>query len=295
MNYFKPGTRYRMPTVFGPAPGPRQRADGTRWTSEETGVMSAQWLTVRQEVPAAELEALMPPGFILRGDPVVAVQAAYFHNLYWLGGRSYGIVIVDWPVTYQGGSETIDGAFCPVMWEGEPDAIMTGREELGFPKLFADIPPLAVDPASGTASAEASWLGHRFFELSIDGLEESDSTPRMPGSGGANLYQKYMPRTGPNGEGGTDVSYVTTSAPRGVAASAAISIEDMTFRRWTGSGSARWHEATFQQLPTTHHIINRLAAIPVLREAGAEMVEFSGPGLAIAVEMMRVVDGSDLI
>src|SRR5579883_2609363 len=141
----KPGVRYRMPVVFGPAPGPRQKADGTPWKPEETGTMSCQWLAVSYLTRAAQLERLLPPGFALRGDPVLTVSLSFFDKLYWLAGRGYGIVIVDFPVTYNGRSEVIEGTFCPVLWEGIPDAILTGREELGFPKLFGDIPRLSWD------------------------------------------------------------------------------------------------------------------------------------------------------
>ncbi|WGM47904.1 hypothetical protein KOAAANKH_02790 [Brevundimonas sp. NIBR10] len=32
-----PASRYRMPIMFGPAPGPRQHPDGRMWTPEEGG------------------------------------------------------------------------------------------------------------------------------------------------------------------------------------------------------------------------------------------------------------------
>ncbi|WP_372389186.1 acetoacetate decarboxylase family protein [Xanthomonas axonopodis] len=104
----------------------------------------------------AALEALLPPGFSLRGEPLVHVSLACFRKLYWLAGRGYGILKVGLPVTYTGKTETIDGAFCLVIWEGRPDAIMTGREELGFPKLFADMPELDIDLEQGRALGGAS-------------------------------------------------------------------------------------------------------------------------------------------
>lgn len=67
----KPGVRYRMPTVFGPAPGPRQKADGTPWRPEETGTMNGHWLTVRYRTHAGQLAKLLPPGFALQGEPLV--------------------------------------------------------------------------------------------------------------------------------------------------------------------------------------------------------------------------------
>lgn len=290
---FKSGVRYRMPAVFGPAPGPRQKADGTPWKPEETGTMNCQWMTVRYLTKAALLERILPPGFALRGAPVVSVSLSFFNNLYWLAGRGYGIVYVDVPVTYTGKTETIAGAFCPVLWEGIPDAILTGREELGFPKLFADIPRQQIDTERGAASGEASWFGHKFFEIEMEGLKEVGGERRLPGSDGAALHFKYMPRTGSFGSGGRDVGYVTTSQPLPGAAGneSPIKFQDSNFKKWQGSGGAvRWNRATFEQLPTTFHVVNGLADLEIVEYVSAEMVEFSAPGIAVSANTFRVVE-----
>jgi hypothetical protein len=185
---FKPGVRYRMPAVFGPAPGPRQKADGTLWTPEEAGTMNATWMTVKYRTHREQLERILPPGFQLRGEPEVHASLAFFSNLYWLAGRGYGIAMIEIPTTYHGRTETIDGAFCPVLWEGIPDAILTGREELGFPKLFADIPALEIDHAHGTAGGSDSWFDFRFFEIALQGLVEVHEEPKLPGTGGSPLF-----------------------------------------------------------------------------------------------------------
>jgi len=286
-----PGVRYRMPAVFGPAPGPRQKADGKPWPLEETGTMRAEWMTVKYRTDRSAIESKLPSGFILRGEPLVAVSLAYFNNLYWLAGRGYGIVIVDFPVTYQGQSERIEGAFCAVMWEGQADAIMTGREELGFPKLFADIP--LIERGAGTATGEASWLGHKFLTISVNDLTEVPNAPAtVPGFSGPPLYFKYMPRTGVNGTGGTDVAYVTTPlpAPGAPGDDSPIKFSGFTFKRWTAKGAVAWHPATFQQLPTTFHVINGLADMKIHEVVEAEMVEFTGPGAGISANALRAVE-----
>src|SRR5271155_1219776 len=113
-----PGVRYRMPVSFGPAIGPRQHPAGRMWTRGETGTMNADWMKVGYLTDAGALARLLPPGVELRGEPVVAVSCAWFRNLYWLAGRGYGILSVDLPVTYRGASDTLEGSFCPVIWEG---------------------------------------------------------------------------------------------------------------------------------------------------------------------------------
>lgn len=289
----KPGVRYRMPAVFGPAPGPRQKADGTLWRPEETGTMNAQWMTVSYRTERSSLERILPPNFALRGEPQVHISLAYFHNLWWLAGRGYGILNVEIPAIYTGRSETIEGSFCPVLFEGVADAIMTGREELGFPKLFADIPLPDIDHAAGTAGGEASWFGFRFFEIELNGLAETSSDKRLPGPGGASLFYKYMPRTGPLGSGGCDIAYATTSQPLPGATgdTSPIKFTDANFRKWKGTGgSVKWNRATFEQLPTTFHVINGLAELEILEYLGAEMIEFSGPGIGVSANVIRPVE-----
>lgn len=290
----KPGVRYRMPVVFGPAPGPRQKADGTIWTAQETGTMHAQWMTVKYRTERTSLERILPPGFELRGEPEVHVSLAYFNNLYWLAGRGYGILNVEVPAVYTGKSERIEGAFCPVLFEGIPDAIMTGREELGFPKLFAEIPELSINHQTGVAGGEASWFDFRFFQMELQGLKETQGDKKLPGPGGAALFYKYMPRTGSSGTGGTDIAYVTSSQPLPGAAgdTSPIKFSDANFRKWTAeAGSVTWNRATFEQLPTTFHIINGLADLEIVEYLGAEMIEFSAPGVAVSANVLRPVEG----
>ena len=291
---FKPNVRYRMPVIFGPAPGPRQKLDGTPWTAEESGTANVQWATLAYRTQPAKLEALMPPGFRLNGEPLVYVTLGFFRNLYWLAGRGYGLVNVEVPVIYTGASETIEGGFCLALWEGRPDAIMTGREELGFPKLFADIPDVRLDPASGRIAGQASWMDFRFFELEMHGFEEVQPTERvLLGARGAPIFYKYMPRTGPFGSGGCDAAYATTSAAPPGASGAATTIQfgDADYRKWKAAGgSVRWHRASFEQLPTICHVVNGIADLDVLEVVSTEMIEFSAPGAAVATNRHRAVE-----
>lgn len=289
-----PSSRYRMPIMFGPAPGPRQHPEGRMWTAEEAGRMRAQWMKVAYRTDPAKLEKLLPVGFSLRGEPIVSVSCAWFKDLYWLAGRGYGILSVDFPVTYQGKTERLDGALCPIIWEGAPDAIMTGREELGFPKMFANFTDIALDEAAGHATCEASWYEHTFFDIEMSNLvEEADPVKQLPGSnGGAQMYYKYMPRTSPNGSEGADLAYVTTSAaPAGSGgAQVNISFDEFEFRRWTGKGAVNWHRATFEQLPLSSHIVNGIADLDIIEYVDAEMVAFSGPGIGVAMNAHRAVE-----
>ncbi len=285
-----PGSRYRMPVGFGPAVGPRQHPDGRMWTPEETGIMNSDWMRIAYRTDPAKLERILPPGFELRGEPILSVSCAWFRNLYWIAGRGYGILSLDFPVTYRGKDEVIDGNFCPIIWEGRPDAIMTGREELGFPKMFAEFPEIDWDRQNGSARCSASWMDYTFFEIELSDLvEQANPAKILPGSnGGPQLYYKYVPRTSPNGVEGADVEYVTCGAPKGSAA-ANIVMDDFEYRRWTGNGKVNWNRATFEQLPLTFKIVNTVADLDILEVVDVEMVSFAGPGIAVSVNGMRAV------
>lgn len=291
---FKPNVRYRMPVVFGPAPGPRQKHDGTPWTAEESGIANVQWATIGYRTDRAKLEALLPPGFRLNGEPRVYASLAFFRNLFWLAGRGYGLVNVEVPVIYTGKSETIEGGLCLAIWEGRPDAITTGREELGFPKLFAEIPDVRLDPDSGTVGGQASWFDFKFFEMEMHGIEEVDAgNRRLPGAPGTPIFYKYMPRTGPFGAGGSDVAYATTSLPLPgiLQETSTIQFKEAAFRRWRATGgTVNWHRATFEQLPTTCHVVNGIADLDILEYVSAEMIEFSAPGSAVSTNNHRPVE-----
>jgi hypothetical protein len=170
--------------------------------------------------------------------------------------------------------------------------VLTGREELGFPKLFADIPGIHYSPAARAASGRVSWLGHTFLEFEVQELTPVEAPKSLPGSGGPGLYYKYVPRTGPGASTGEDAAYVTTSQPPPDAPGDASPIQfgDYRFARWSAQGSLRWHRATFEQLPTTFHIVNALAEIDMLGYVSAEMVEFSGPGIGLSAGGIRSVE-----
>ena len=66
-NTTTPFTRYRMPVGFGPAPGPRQKADGTEWTADETGTMRQVILEEVRPDGGSRFHAVRTPAPTLTG------------------------------------------------------------------------------------------------------------------------------------------------------------------------------------------------------------------------------------
>jgi hypothetical protein len=63
------------------------------------------------------------------------------------------------------------------MWENLADPIITGREEIGHPKLYAEIPELRI--VQGAHHCAASWMGFKFLEMEVAALRyaTASSTP----------------------------------------------------------------------------------------------------------------------
>jgi Acetoacetate decarboxylase (ADC) len=251
---------FRMPVGFGPSPGPRRGPDGSRHRAEESvKTLSCELSFVTDPVLLA---ALLPPSFELRGDPVVTVAVGYHSEIAWLAGRSYNTFGVYIPATHRGSVQT-DGAFNAVLWENLTDPILTGRDELGIPKLYAEIPPLGVLGINAYV-ARASWLGFEFARMEIHLEAPIDGEPDGPAS--PILGYKYVPKTGALGE--SDCEYAI-----------AVPGDDPSRRVvecWQGPGSVAFFEAAWNDMPTQCHIVNRLAALPVVEARPGRMVSSVG-------------------
>ncbi|WP_181410744.1 acetoacetate decarboxylase family protein [Nocardioides humi] len=255
-----------MPVGFGPSVGPRQGPDGTRFNGEWARTATAH-VSYRTEADA--LASVLPPGFAPAADPIVRVQTLQNTDFAWLAGRGYNWTEVLFSATYHSEKGPVSGDFVAVMWESKADPIIPGREELGLPKLFADVPD--VRSVNGRSFSTASWDGFQFMEMTLEDLvvgpwpteKEADAVTTSLGLGGSEgrprLYYKYMPRTGDWAN--PDVAYVTV-AP-------ASNYEVKVLESWTGDGVVAFNRARWEDLPTFCNIVNAIADLPVLEFTGA--------------------------
>ena len=215
---FLPGKMYRMPTHFGPSLGPRQGPDGR--TFDCKNAPKTREHRVRFLTNPEQLEAILPEGFSLAGEPVVTVEASYFSEIQWLAGYGYNILGVSFPATFKGTQDHVTGRFLSELWEDLADPILTGREQLEFSKIYCELPEPVVD--RGQTHCTASWMGFRFLDLSLDNMKavspEDVMRPGPPYSDGllsGVLHYKYIPRTGEWGE--ADAAYTRVSARQRLA------------------------------------------------------------------------------
>ena len=267
MSYkFIPGKIYRMPTHFGPALGPRQGPGGGRYDCK--GNPKGREFTVSFLTNMKQLEAMCPPGFEPSGDPVVTVNAMYLTEVEWLAGYGYNLLGVSFPAKFNGKKDHVTGDFLLVLWEDLADPVFTGREELGFAKIYCELP----EPRAyrGGIHCTASWKGFKFFdlrlsdmtELSAKELKASQSAPRNDGT----LHYKYIPRTGEWGE--NDIAYPVLTP--------AAWPNKIVQKKWTARGTVKFHHAEWEDLPTTCHVVNGLASLEVKEIRSATAIQTIG-------------------
>ncbi|GHJ83751.1 hypothetical protein NliqN6_0153 [Naganishia liquefaciens] len=207
------GLYHRQPVGFGPASGPRQGPDGKRFTT--WGESEVHLTSIVYDCERASLQALLPTGYEIDTEisqPTVLFEAMNLRNLPWLAGRGYntfGVYAND--VVCKNSKEPVKASYLLVLFENCCDPIITGREELGFPKVWAELPdPITED---GKLIHTASWLGTEFIKLSVPNIEERpiEESPSMfkrpytmPTVEGL-LHHRYVPSVGEPGK--HDASY----------------------------------------------------------------------------------------
>ena len=263
---FQPGKMYRMPTHFGPRTGPRQGPDGRKFECIDNP--RATSLSVSFLGDGAQLETMLPPGFSLDGEPVVTVSASYMTEIEWLAGRGYNTLGLSFPARFDGEVDHVRGSFLTVLWENLTDPILTGREEIGFSKIYCELPT----PTSlrGEHHVIASWLGFKFLDMHVRDLEarsqdEIDAMLAQPGNDGT-LHYKYMPRTGE--WGAADVCYAVLTP---------AATPNRKVLEWhVGAGELQFHHARWEDMPTQYNIVNAFADLEIREYRGASLMKTVG-------------------
>lgn len=278
---------WRMPTSFGPMPGPRQDfhgrpRDGSKATFKTASVKFKSSRTLLQNLfPTEKLK-------FASSDTVAyaTFAATQLDNLEWLGGRGYshfGLYIHGVQYTKDNG-ETTTGTYLPILFENLADPILSGREELGFPKLFAD---LDVQHDDTTWSLSASWMGSHFASLTLSEPSEdltNGADAPVPAQGQAPpveadaglFFHKHIPATGSissKDRSQPDLAY-TAFLPHDADAK---TVEKKVVKTLKAKGARISFDALdWKALPTLHHVVARLKEVPVYEVVEAKIVEGTG-------------------
>lgn len=282
--------RFRSPFGFGASPGPRrplgmQSANSNIQQLRQAKPETYQTLSVRFKTSRTYLENLLPPGFAFTSPGTLAaasISCTTLDGLTWLAGGGYshcGLYIHGVNYTKTDGSK-IFGTYLAVLFENLADPIITGRDELGMPKLFCDI---EASVQGDNASIFLAWRGTRFGQINVTGLATPQPTPpapepaqRMPGPPPpppeqGQFWHRFVPSV--NEPGKVDADYpVFNPNPEPAQGEAAPSTLS------SANASVQFDEGDWTSLPTLHHVAKGLAELPVYRVEQAKLVRGMGVG-----------------
>jgi len=239
---FKPDSRYIMPTGFGP----------TR-TENVAHYGSVTTLTILYQTDKDALAALLPEPFEPPDNPEVTVYCQMCRQVDFMAGRGYNLVGVNLSAVFNGKKDrfAFPVNYAAVLWENDTFPIIHGREVLGAPKIYADIP----DPQrhGNNWRFHCSVYGKRLVEAEIKNATPVDDTMRqqIEQMSGESLWVgwKYIPST--NGIG-SDVSFPTV-IPHKLTISEA----------WLGEGSHRFFEAAWEDVLVSAQVLQGLRTLVV--------------------------------
>ena len=159
-----------------------------------------------------------------------------------------------------------------VLWENLTDPILTGREELGFSKIYCKLPEPNI--YKDKISCSASWLDFNFMNLEVTNLSSSNAPSEKPKPDdqylrGA-LHYKYIPRTGgaPGAWGDKDVSYAVLTpeeTPNKV-------IKNISY----GKGEVNFINARWEDMPTQYNIVNAFENLEKIKYFKATVTDTVG-------------------
>ncbi|HEY0302300.1 MAG TPA: acetoacetate decarboxylase family protein, partial [Rhizomicrobium sp.] len=176
------------------------------------------------------------------------------------------------PAAFDGQRDRVNGHYLAVLWENLTDPIITGREQLGYPKVYASISDARKH--HGAYHASAHWLGFSFIDIELTAARALGAADRQAffersQFGDGLILHKYLPKTGaPWTEAEADYfTFAPLLSDRNREKKPPFS----SIR--TGKGKIQFRRPRWQDMPTQHHIVNALADLPVHEWREASIIE----------------------
>ncbi|KAH8905161.1 FAD/NAD(P)-binding domain-containing protein [Coniochaeta sp. PMI_546] len=275
----KPDMYWRMPIAFGPFPGPRMDAYGRRRLADGP-TRRFTTTSIKFKTSRTFLETILPTSQFSFASADTVATASFsvtrLDKMAWLGGQGYthlGLYVHGVQYTKKDGS-TITGTYLPILFESLTDPIVSGREELGMPKLFCDI---EMHNRSRSCHIAASWRGATFANLSLSDLAEDDPATEHGTIGGEADYgilvYRYIPAVGEPGKADAEYACVVPHEEEAKVQKATV---EKVWRARPEKASVDIKGLDWDALPTLHHVTDVLAQIPVYEVLAAKVVEGRG-------------------
>lgn len=274
-----PQMYWRMPVPFGPMPGPRQDHFGRPRNGEDSTFITT---SIKFKTSKTAIQNLFPPGrsgysFSTPGTLAYAsFSQTTLNGMEWLGGKGYnhlGLYVHGAQYTKPDGT-VVSGTYMPILFENLADPIVSGREELGMPKMYSSID---VEHSADSVKITAGWQGTQWGTFTASGLSAT-SAPEASTSGSVSgeadagiLVHRYIPSVGREAKGKAEADYACfvpfeEDNPKPKPESV----------RTSSSAEFKLEAGDWKSLPTLHHVIARLAELPVFEIVGAKVTEGKG-------------------
>ncbi|KAL5085976.1 hypothetical protein Trisim1_009742 [Trichoderma cf. simile WF8] len=296
-----PRLYWRQPLGFGPMDSPRQdalscpRPDGLSDAVSTTA-------TVRFRTSATLLRNMFPSTAYSFAKTDTVAEASFtfqsIQNLSWLGGRGYELVMFQiHGVQHRSKDGSVrQGIYIPIVLENLADPIISGREDLGWPKLYSEIKFKNDTGVGGNLDVELSWGGVKWAFFSWGRLDANDA-PQSSHTAGVNSVNSGNLTNGSGageepvqsfGSSGEDALFVhkyipaTTGSPCREAADADYDVlfhstkPKVLMSQEASAAGFQILERTNKQLPTLHHVVNRLSELPILSIVEASVKKVLG-------------------
>ena len=249
-----PSKIYNIPLIMGPTH--EQRSFKISYPQME--VLAFQYMTESEAI--AEL---LPECYHPDKQPLVSVIFTQNNGVSFMAGGGYRTATIQVSASFDGKQDHAEGDYILVMFENQTRPILGGREDLGIPKLYADISNIKIMP-DGHLRCDASYWGHLLFGLDVSPLKRQNVIVRAVASRQINarpwLGYKYIPSL----DGPPDADYPTI-----------IYNDTKPEKLWMGKkASLRFGTARDEDIGSVKTLLNALATLTILRPL--QVVHFTG-------------------
>ena len=241
---------YQMPLSIGPL---FDREDRPRNVYSQAESLMLQYRTD----PDAARE-LIPDCYTVGEEPTVTITFGDYDGVDFMAGGGYRTATFGVSARFDGQEDHIEGQYILVVGEDKTIPILGGREQLGVPKVFADISPVRTLPG-GTLRCDASLWGHFLFGIELEPVRKRNAIVRAAAARQANRYPWLCYKYIPSFDGPPDASYPTV-----------VWFDLRIDQLWLGTeGTVRFGDAGEDELSYAARLVDGLKTLPVLEITSA--------------------------
>jgi acetoacetate decarboxylase len=250
-----PTKLYQMPLVMGPL---YEKEPLPKIPYPDIENIAFQFQTTPESA-----RKLIPDCYEIDDEPIVTILFGYYKGFDFLAGGGYNVAAVQISARFKGQQDEVEGDCFLVMFENQTRPILGGREFLGVPKIYADIPEFKVMP-NGNLRCEASLWGHLLFGIEVPKMRTQNPIVKTVASKRINsrpwLGYKYIPSL----DGPPDADYPTATRND-------VKIQTL----WMGKEAKLYFgSADFDDIGYTYQVIEAIKTLPV--QNTVQVIRFQG-------------------